>query len=89
MAADSVFAVDEHPQSGKPLLQRDRRILKDGLDLDGELASAVATLPALLSLDVVGILGIAIWALGASGPAHQGYGVNTDLLIAKVLNRFK
>src|SRR5439155_26047610 len=38
VATDSVLAVGEHPRSSEPLVQSNRRILKDGSDLDGELA---------------------------------------------------
>ena len=38
VGTDSVFAVGEHPSSSEPLIEADRRILKDSPDLDGELA---------------------------------------------------
>ena len=38
--ANTVLAANQHPQGGEPLLQRDWRILEDGFDLDGELATA-------------------------------------------------
>ena len=88
--ANSVFTANQHPESRKPFLQRDRRILEDGLNLDRKLATAVPALPALLCLEVVGIFGIlanTIRASWAIHPAHRGYGINADLFVAKVLNR--
>jgi len=87
---NAVLAVNQHPKGREPLLQRDRRILEDREFLDGELIPAGAALPALLSLEVVWILGIlarTIWATRAIEPAHCGYGINAGLFVAKVLNR--
>src|SRR5438477_6539820 len=89
IGTDAIFAAHQHPERRKPLLQRDRGILEDGFDFDGELATATPTFPALLGLYVVGIFGIipqAIRAMRAIGPAHHGYGVDADLFVAKVLN---
>jgi hypothetical protein len=56
--ANAILATSQHPESREPLLQRDRRILKDGSDLNGELATARTALPTLLSLEVVWVLGV-------------------------------
>ena len=37
IAGDAVLAIAEQPHGGKPLLKADRRILKDGPDLEREL----------------------------------------------------
>ena len=43
VAADAVLAVDEQPERGQPLLERDGRVLKDGSDLEGELRPGMLT----------------------------------------------
>jgi hypothetical protein len=43
--ADAVLATSEQPQRGKPLVQTERRIVKDRPELDRELLAADATLP--------------------------------------------
>jgi hypothetical protein len=91
VGANAILAASQHPEGQEPLLQRDRRILKDGLNLDGKLATAVTTLPALLCLEIVGVFSVladtvrAPWTLE---PAHRGYRINADLFVAKVLNCF-
>ena len=40
IGTDSVLAVGDHPHGDQPLVQRDRRILKDSSDLGGELPMA-------------------------------------------------
>ncbi len=87
---NSVLAANEHPKSREPLLQRDRRILEDSLNFDGELATAVAAFPTLLSLQVVGVLCVLAKAIGAARairPTHGSHGINANLFVAKVLNR--
>lgn len=49
--ANTVLAVCEHPRSGEPLVQRDRAILKNRTDLNGELAFRVMA-PALPSAPI-------------------------------------
>ena|ERR1019366_4905999 len=44
VAADTVFAVAEHPDHHQPLLKRDGRILKDGSHFGAELAILVGAL---------------------------------------------
>ena len=88
-ARDTVLAANQHPQSWHPLSKRNWRVLKYGSHLDGELLAAGAALPALLSLEVVGLVGLievtsrAPWAIK---PAHSGHSVNADLLIGEVLD---
>src|SRR5450631_1817499 len=90
---NTVLAGYEHPKSREPFLQRDGRLFEDRPDLYGELAAAVTALPALLSLQVIGIPSLvasgspAVRALGTLRPAHEGYGINANLFVAKVLNR--
>jgi hypothetical protein len=86
VAGDSVLAVNQHPQSGKPLIQTKRGIFKDGAKFYGELLVALFALPAFLSLEVVVLFVSASRALRAIGPADRGYGVDADLLVGKVPN---
>ena len=50
---DTVLAIENHPHCGKPLIKANRRLLKDGTDLDRELPLSVpvAALPAQLVLE--------------------------------------
>ena len=48
VGANPILAVHEHPESAKPLVERERAILKDSADFDGELRGARLTLPAAL-----------------------------------------
>ena len=82
--ANSVFAVHEHPQSDKPFVERDWRILKNRPNFDGELFLARLTLPSLLRGKIVVLAMPALWAGRAIGPAHLGDRVNADLLILEV-----
>ncbi len=77
----SIIAVHQHPERDKPLVERDRGILKDGAQLYGELLVALFALPALLGRKVVVLFVAARRALRAIGPAEASYGVNADLLI--------
>ena len=87
VAANAITAVYEHPQRGKPLVQRDRAIFEDGAKLDAELLVAILALPPLLSLQVVVLFVTAGRAFRPVRPAEGGYGINADLLIGEVANR--
>jgi hypothetical protein len=50
VAANSVLAIGKHPDSGKPLVQWNGRILKDASGFDGELFPAFGALPDTPSL---------------------------------------
>lgn len=58
VGTDSVFAIGNHPNSDKPLVQRQRRILKDSPDFDRELPFGVdaLALPLALILEEHGVL---------------------------------
>jgi hypothetical protein len=83
---NTVLAVCEHPHGGKPLLQRDGRVLEDRPQFDAKLPSAITALKPLLGLEVVRLFSETGGALWAIGPAHLGYRVNADLLIREVLD---
>ena len=54
---NAVLVVDDHPDSGEPLLKRNRRVLKDRSDLGRELALRVnaLALPAALVGEELGV----------------------------------
>src|ERR1017187_9413438 len=83
IGADAVLAVRQEPHRREPFLERDGRILENGIQLDGILPTALPTLPAALVLEpVLPILtGETRGAFRASRPAHERYGVNAGLLI--------
>src|SRR5260370_30582320 len=56
VGANTIAAIDQHPQSREPLVQRNRGILEDRSNLDGKLATALLALPAFLGGEVVMIL---------------------------------
>ena len=71
IAADSVFAVGNHPSSGKPLVQRDRGIFKNRFGFDGKLLAAFGALPDAASLKVGVLLPGAVWTNHAIFPAQS------------------
>src|SRR5581483_6248279 len=82
---NSVLAVHKQPERREPLVQWNRRILKDRPDLDGELASAFFALPSLLGFQVVMLVSKAFRTDGnAIRPTEIGNGVNTDILIREI-----
>jgi len=89
ITTDSVLAVREQPKGGEPLLQGNRAVLEDRSNFDRKLAPAGfhPAFPAFLAGKVVGGISPAVWTNSALGPAHRGYRIDADLLIAKVLNR--
>src|SRR5207245_5414868 len=84
VGTDAILAIDQHPQSCKPLVQTERPILKDRAKLHGELLVALFALPPLLSFQVVVLFVAASRTFGAFWPAHLRHGVNTELLIREV-----
>ena len=70
IGTDTVLAVGDKPDSHKPLVERQRGILKDGSHLDGELPLRVDTLalPLALILEEHGIL------TSTSGAGHSTVG---------------
>ena len=70
VGANPVFAVGDHPDSHKPLVQTDGGILEDGPDLDAELLAGMLllALPDMPGSDEAHVLAPTGWALDASGP---------------------
>src|SRR5438067_1229290 len=83
--ADPVFAVANHPHGHEPLVERERRILKDRVDLDGKLLPALFTLPPLLRSKPVVVFMAASRAFWFPiGPTHLSHDVDARLLIAEI-----
>ena len=83
---NTVLATHQHPQSREPFLQRDRRILEDGFDFDGELATARAALPPFLCRKVVMLAVSALRAHGASWPPELSDCIDAGLFVTEVPN---
>ena len=60
--ANSVFAIDQHPNGGHPFIQTKRGILKDRSHFDGELLLAAFAEPKQTSLDERVFVVPATWA---------------------------
>lgn len=86
IGTDTVFAIGNHPNGSKPLVQRDRRILKDSPDLDTELLAWMLrlALPHASGRDESNILTPASGALDAIGPAPRHYEVQAVLRIGEI-----
>lgn len=70
VAADAVLAVHEQPHRGQPLGERNRAILENAADLDGELFPAVFALPDPAGLHERAINRFAVRAADAIRPAE-------------------
>src|SRR6476646_870002 len=87
--AHSVLAINQHPKSGHPLIERDWRVLHDGSNLEGELLFAVIAKPDAASLNEGMFRTIAARASYFSiWPAQAYRVVKHALRIGKVNNRF-
>jgi hypothetical protein len=88
--ANPVFGVGDHPYSSQPLIQAQRRILKDGSSLDRELTAVVAlvALPAVVLRLKYDTVAAASRADDAIGPAASYYILAAILGTRKVDNRF-
>jgi hypothetical protein len=70
--ADSIFAVGDHPHSNKPLVEGQRRILKDCPDLSGKLPFRMdaLALPLALISEEHRVFPPTSWAFNAARPAQ-------------------
>jgi len=89
VTGDAIFAVRNEPDRNEPLVERNRRFLKDGSNLDGVLLAALAVraLPAsLFGQPVIALASAhrANWL--AIRPAHCANCVNAGLLISEISN---
>src|ERR1700687_1203203 len=91
VGANAVLATYQQPHGGKPLFQRDRRILKHGADLERELLLGVIAVAAVdPRLRKVGyLLGVALRAADlAIGPADCDHELAAVLEVAEELDGF-
>lgn len=87
IAADTVAAVDQHPDSGEPLIKRDGGILKDGSYFGGELPLGVdaLALPLPLILEEHHVFASAGWTGDfAIGPAESDHVPESTVRVSKV-----
>src|SRR6266567_497479 len=66
--ANSILAVDEHPKSGKPFVERDSGVLENRSNLDAELVVTLFALPAALRSEIVVLFVSALWTHWAIRP---------------------
>lgn len=88
VGADAVLAVGQHPDSGKPLVQSKRRVLKDRPHLDRELLPADAALPDTPSLEEHRVRRVTMGAHDARRPAKELKELERDIRISEVGHRF-
>jgi len=86
VGTDSVLAVGNHPDSDKPLVERERRILKDSPDLCGELSLGMLALalPYPASGKETDFLAPACGAFDAVRPAPLNHEADTIVRIGEV-----
>jgi len=90
IAGDSILAIREQPNRGKPLVKTDRRILKDCACLERELLRLVIAIAAIrFGVGHPSDLGSAAvrTLYDAIGPKHENHEPAAILRIGKVLNR--
>jgi hypothetical protein len=89
--ANAVFAIYQQPNRRKPLLQCDRRILKNRSHLQGELLAWVSAAAAVEPrfFKVGNFISAALWAAHlAIGPANCDHELAAVLEVTEVLNGF-
>lgn len=86
VGADTVLAVGNHPDSDKPLVERERRILKDSPDLRGELPLGMLALalPDAPCGDETDILASACGAFDTVRPAPLNHEADAVVWIGEV-----
>src|ERR1017187_5169004 len=90
IATDAVLAVSDHPSNREPLIETNRRIFKDGPDLDRELTARVmaSALPCAAVCVVADLSGTATWADDAIRPTAGNKVLNAIIGIREVDDRF-
>lgn len=86
VGTDAVLAVGNHPNCDKPLVERNRRILKDSPHFAGELFAGVLRLafPHAPSRDEANVFTSASWALDAIWPAALNHEVEAVVSVSEV-----
>jgi hypothetical protein len=90
IAAYPVFAISQHPDSSKPFIKTDGRVLKDSPYLDGELPAGMVagTLPSVPLGIEANVVGAAYRANHPIGPSFGGQVLDTIINIRKVQDCF-
>ena len=86
---DSVFRIGNQPKGGQPLIQRDRRILQNGSDLDGKLLLFVLRLafPNLARGQKENVFGTTAGAFdNAIRPTNRLQKIERMIVVGKILN---
>jgi hypothetical protein len=84
---DALLESRVHPQRRKPLGEGDRRVLKDGALLDGELVLASLAAPQRARRNEAQFLGVTAHTLHAVRPAKARNEVSADGLVREVSDR--
>jgi hypothetical protein len=88
-AANSVFAVDQHPKCRHPFVHAKSRVFKDRIDFERELLVTSSTEPQFARFDKVIALGTTTWANNLSvRPAKANGVVESAVRIGEVNNGF-
>lgn len=87
--ANTVFAVGDHPDRGEPLIEADRRILKDRSDLGAELLFRVLRLafPQPPRLEEGHFLASTRRALHALRPSDADHEIEAGIRVGEVADR--
>src|ERR1700693_1028371 len=91
MRGYSVTVACDQPKRRQPLVEANRRILKDGADLSRELSPAILAVPTTVLGEVGHVGGPAAHtrASHAMRPAHLNEEVVGDLRIGELVGRFQ
>jgi len=89
IGTDAIFAIGNHPNSDKPLVQLDRRILKDSPDLDGELFAGMLAfaLPHPTGRDKAHVIPSTSGAFDPIGPSALDHELEAIVRIREVNDR--
>ena len=84
--SDALGVARHHPNSHKPLAERQLRILEDRPDLDGEPLAAIAALVGAVVRKVLNLGAAAVQAVSAVLPTNGPEMVGADLFVAERLH---
>jgi hypothetical protein len=86
VATDTVLGVDQEPDRGEPLVEADRRILKDRPEFDAELLATALALPDAASGQERVLIGATAGAGHTIGPAETSQERQAHVRIGEVPN---
>lgn len=88
VGADAVLGIGQHPDRGKPLVQPERRVLKDCPELNRELLAAGAAFPDPASLEEHRVGRVTVGAHDARRPAQELKELERDVRVSEITDRF-